>query len=137
MKDIYDDDDDDNLEDDEDLLVTVWVYFNLFLIILYLLCVCATHCVVSLCQCSVEPMINMFDCLCYQAELQEVVGDEETEDRVTPTSTEETPHSPPQVTNMTSPAYTNIYTKLYPAITCVYEILKRVISINGLVISRL
>uniref|UniRef100_A0A673ZWK3 Coiled-coil and C2 domain-containing protein 1B n=1 Tax=Salmo trutta TaxID=8032 RepID=A0A673ZWK3_SALTR len=35
MKDIYDDDDD-NLEDDEDLLVTVWVYFNLFLIILYL-----------------------------------------------------------------------------------------------------
>ncbi|XP_045569893.1 coiled-coil and C2 domain-containing protein 1B, partial [Salmo salar] len=31
------------------------------------------------------------------AELQEVVGDEETEDRVTPTSTEETPHSPPQL----------------------------------------
>uniref|UniRef100_A0A8C7K2L7 Coiled-coil and C2 domain-containing protein 1B n=1 Tax=Oncorhynchus kisutch TaxID=8019 RepID=A0A8C7K2L7_ONCKI len=37
MKDIYDDDDDDNLEDDEDLLVTVWVYFNLFLLIFYLL----------------------------------------------------------------------------------------------------
>ncbi|XP_038820296.1 coiled-coil and C2 domain-containing protein 1B-like [Salvelinus namaycush] len=31
------------------------------------------------------------------AELQEVVGDEETEDRVTPTSTEETPQSPPQL----------------------------------------
>uniref|UniRef100_A0A8K9WQJ2 Coiled-coil and C2 domain-containing protein 1B n=1 Tax=Oncorhynchus mykiss TaxID=8022 RepID=A0A8K9WQJ2_ONCMY len=45
MKDIYDDDDDDddNLEEDEDLLVTVWVYFNLFLIIFYLLCVCATR----------------------------------------------------------------------------------------------
>nr|XP_029507303.1 coiled-coil and C2 domain-containing protein 1B isoform X2 [Oncorhynchus nerka] len=31
------------------------------------------------------------------AELQEVVGDEETEDRVTPTSTEEPPQSPPQL----------------------------------------
>ncbi|XP_070295009.1 coiled-coil and C2 domain-containing protein 1B [Salvelinus sp. IW2-2015] len=31
------------------------------------------------------------------AELQEVVGDEETEDRVTPTSTEETPQSPHQL----------------------------------------
>uniref|UniRef100_A0A8C7R0M8 Coiled-coil and C2 domain-containing protein 1B n=1 Tax=Oncorhynchus mykiss TaxID=8022 RepID=A0A8C7R0M8_ONCMY len=49
MKDIYDDDDDDddNLEEDEDLLVTVWVYFNLFLIIFYLLCVCATRCVLA------------------------------------------------------------------------------------------